>query len=172
MVNAEDGKVYELSFERGAVTKPLHVCGETDITGTIVTFKPDPQIFSELEFDYDILLTRLREQAFLNGGIKMTLRDARDTEEVKEKVMCYEGGITAFVAHLNRNKTSLHQTVIYLSSVKDSLMAEVAIQYNDSYNENLLSFANNIHTSEGGMHETGFKSGLTKVLNDYARKHG
>ena len=171
-VSAEDGNKYEITFDRGVSRDKLHVVGETGgVTGTKVIFKPDPEIFDELNFDYDVLLTRLREQAFLNAGVTITLTDLRGEEPV-QKAMCYEGGIRSFVSHLNRNKSPLHEEVIYMSTVKGDSIAEVAFQYNDGYNELILSFANNINTTEGGMHETGFKSGLTKVLNDYARKYG
>ena len=165
-----DGAIYEIRFERGVTVEQLHPVGTTDHTGTEVTFKPDGAIFDELNFDYDTLLTRLREQAFLNAGVKITLRDLRGGEEV-EKTMCYEGGIRSFVQHLNRAKNPIHPDVIYLSTQKGDSIAEVAMQYTDSYNESILSFANNIHTSEGGSHETGFKSALTKVLNDYGKKY-
>lgn len=166
-----EGKIHEMSFARGATTEKMHETGQTDKTGTEVTFKPDPEIFDELVYDYDTLLTRLREQAFLNAGIRITLTDKREGNE-RQDSMCYEGGIREFVAYLNRNKSPLHEQVVYLSSVREDSEAEIAMQYNDSYNELLLSFANNIHTPEGGMHETGFKTALTRVINDYARKYG
>jgi len=166
-----------IEFRRGDVTKPLTVLGATDKKGTNVTFKPDPEVFTDTTvFNFDTLRTRLREQAFLNAGLKMTLTDSRD-ETVAElgapKVssMVYEGGIRQFVEHLNRNKTALHPAPIYFSGAKGDSMAEIALQYNDSYNENILSFANNIHTPEGGMHETGFKAALTRVLNDYGKRY-
>ncbi|MCX7614913.1 MAG: DNA topoisomerase (ATP-hydrolyzing) subunit B [Clostridiales bacterium] len=164
------GKSYQISFERGVTKEPLKVVGEAQDSGTRVTFKADAEIFEEVVYDFDTLLTRLREQAFLNAGVRITLRDTRGGE-LNEKSMCYQGGICEFVTHLNRNKTPVHQQVIYMTAQREDSEAEVAMQYNDSYSETILSFANNINTSEGGMHETGFKSALTKVLNDYARKY-
>ena len=164
-----EGKIHEMSFSRGNKTCDMHITGETDETGSTITFKPDDQIFDETVFDYDILLNRLREQAFLNAGLKITLTDSR-TEEKKQAVMLYEGGIRSFVEHLNRNKTPLFDEVIYFSGQKDDAVGEIAMQYNDGYNENIISFANNIATTEGGMHETGFKTALTRAINDYARK--
>ena len=166
-----EGKVHEMAFARGDTTEKMHVTGETDRTGTEVTFKPDGDIFDETVFDFETLLTRMREQAFLNAGIRITLTDEREGME-RQETMCYEGGIKEFVAYLNRSKTPLHEQVIYLSARREDSEAEVAMQYNDSYNEMLLSFANNIHTPEGGVHETGFKTALTRVINEYARKHG
>ena len=167
---ATDGKLHRIEFDRGETKKPgLEVIGETGKTGTKVTFKPDGDIFEETVFDYDTLLHRLREQAFLNAGLKITLTDHRG-EEVQSESMHYEGGIKAYVTHLNRNKTPIHNEIIYMAGQKDDAIAEVAMQYNDGYNENILSFANNISTTEGGMHETGFKTALTRVINDYGRK--
>jgi len=163
------GKIHEMSFHRGNKDGDMRITGETDRTGSIITFKPDGEIFDELIFDYEILLNRLREQAFLNAGLSITLTDRR-SEEIVQDAMCYEGGISSFVEHLNRNKTPLHEEVIFISGRKDDAIAEIALQYNDGYNENITSFANNINTTEGGMHETGFKAALTKVINDYARK--
>ena len=141
--------------------------------GVKVTFKPDPEIFEETVFDYEILATRMREQAFLNGGIRIILRDERPEEPI-ENIYHYEGGIKSFVSYLNEHKHCelIHPDVIYMRGEKGSSIAEIALQYNDTYNETLMTFANNMHTIEGGTHETGFKSGLTKVLNDYARKAG
>lgn len=163
-------KIYRQEYARGAVTMPLTVVGTTEKTGTKVHFKPDGEIFETLEYDYSILLNRLREQAFLNRGIRITLTDTRGEE--KSESMQYEGGICSFVEYKNRHNTPLHQEVIYVEVEREDCQAEVAMQYNDSYKENIISFANNIHTTEGGMHETGFKSALTRVLNDYARKKG
>lgn len=159
--------------ERGNKLNDLKVIGKTEKTGTKVHFKPDYQIFEELVYDYEILLTRLREQAFLNAGIRIILKDERLDEkgEKKETVLYYEGGIKEFVQYLNRNKEAIHSDVIYVSSVRENSEAEIAMQYNDGYTENIESFANNINTTEGGTHETGFKAALTKVLNDYARKY-
>ena len=167
----KDGKIYEMKFSRGNITQEMKVIGETDHTGTTVTFKPDPEMFDTLEYDYETLHTRMREQAFLNAGLRITISDARPGRE-KSEAMCYEGGIREFVTYINRNKTPLHEEVIYLSGAKGDSTAEIAIQYNDGYNETLVSFANDIHTPEGGMHETGFKAALTRVLNAYGLKYG
>jgi len=166
-----DGKIYEMKFSRGGITEEMKVVGTAAQTGTVVTFKPDPQIFDELVYDYDILHTRMREQAFLNAGLKITTVDARPGME-KRDTMHYEGGIREFAAWLNRTKTPLHEKPIYMFGKKSDAIAEIAMQYNDSYNETILSFANNIHTPEGGMHETGFKTALTRVLNAYGTKYG
>ncbi|MBE6871844.1 MAG: DNA topoisomerase (ATP-hydrolyzing) subunit B [Ruminococcaceae bacterium] len=169
-VNVHDGThIHHMKFERGNVIEPITVIGNTEKTGTIIRFKPDPKIFEVLFFNYETLLNRLREQAFLNAGVAITIKDKREEEEISER-LCYEGGIRSFVEYINRNKQPIHEQVIYLSGSKGTSIAEVALQYNDSYNENILSFANDIATTEGGMHETGFKSALTKVLNEYARK--
>ena len=167
----KDGKIYEMKFSRGNITQEMKIIGETDHTGTTVTFKPDPEMFDTLEYDYETLHTRMREQAFLNAGLRITISDARPGRE-KSEAMCYEGGIREFVTYINRNKTPLHEEVIYLSGAKGDSTAEIAIQYNDGYNETLVSFANDIHTPEGGMHETGFKAALTRVLNAYGLKYG
>ena len=167
----KDGKIYEMKFSRGNITQELKVVGETDHTGTTVTFKPDGEMFDTLEYDYETLHTRMREQAFLNAGLRITITDARSGREQSE-TMRYEGGIREFVTYINRNKTPLHEEVIYLSGAKGDSTAEIAIQYNDGYNETLVSFANDIHTPEGGMHETGFKAALTRVLNAYGLKYG
>ena len=171
--NAHEGRRYTERFERGAVVRPFKDEGETDAHGLYVRFKPDPEIFDETVFDYDTLLARFREQAFLNAGINIAIRDER-CEPVREDDMEYEGGISSFVQFLTEGKheTPLHSDVIYMKSEKDDYIAEVALQYNESYNEVLLTFANNIHTTEGGTHEEGFKRALTKVINDYARKNG
>ena len=167
----KDGKIYAMKFSRGNITQEMKIIGETDHTGTTVTFKPDPEMFDTLEYDYETLHTRMREQAFLNAGLRITISDARPGRE-KSEAMCYEGGIREFVTFINRNKTPLHEEVIYLSGAKGDSTAEIAIQYNDGYNETLVSFANDIHTPEGGMHETGFKAALTRVLNAYGLKYG
>jgi len=167
----KDGRIYEMKFSRGGITQEMTVLGETTGTGTAVTFKPDPEMFDTLVYDYETLHTRMREQAFLNAGLRITITDARPGQEQSDS-MCYEGGIREFVTWLNRNKTSLHEEVIYLAGAKGDSTAEVALQYNDSYNETLVSFANDIHTPEGGMHETGFKTALTRVLNAYGMKYG
>ncbi len=164
-----DGHIYEMRFARGAVTQAMKVVGETDHTGTSVTFKPDPVMFDDTVYNYDTLHTRLQEEAFLNAGLCITIRDERPGHE-QQDVMRYEGGIREFVTYLNRSKTPLHEQVIYMAGKKGDSMAEVALQYNDSYNETILSFANNVHTPEGGMHEDGFKRALTAVLNSYGKK--
>ena len=167
----KDGRIYEMRFSRGHITQEMRIVGETDHTGTTVTFKPDPEMFDTLDYEYETLHTRMREQAFLNAGLRITITDARPGREQSE-AMCYEGGIREFVTFINRNKTPLHEEVIYLSGAKGDSTAEIAMQYNDGYNETLVSFANDIHTPEGGMHETGFKAALTRVLNAYGLKYG
>ena len=167
----KNGHIYEMKFSRGDITQEMKIIGDTDRTGTTVTFKPDPEVFDTLVYDYEILHTRMREQAFLNAGLRITITDARPGSEQGE-TMCYEGGIREYVTYLNRNKTPLHQEVIYLSGAKGDSTAEIALQYNDGYNETLVSFANDIHTPGGGMHETGFKAALTRVLNAYGTKYG
>ena len=167
----KNGHIYEMKFSRGDITQEMKIIGDTDRTGTTVTFKPDPEVFDTLVYDYGILHTRMREQAFLNAGLRITITDARPGSEQGE-TMCYEGGIREYVTYLNRNKTPLHQEVIYLSGAKGDSTAEIALQYNDGYNETLVSFANDIHTPGGGMHETGFKAALTRVLNAYGTKYG
>ena len=167
-----EGKIYEMKFSRGHVTQSMTVVGETQDHGSEIVFKPDGQIFETLIYDYDTLEKRLREQAFLNAGVRIQLRDCRikpEGQENREDDMCYEGGIRSFVSHINKNKTPVHEEVIYCAGKKDTAQAEVALQYTDSYNEILLSFANDIHTTEGGTHETGFKTALTSVLNAYGK---
>ena len=171
--NRRDGKEYSIKFSRGKVTEPFACIGDTDKHGLYVRFKPDGEIFEETVFDYEIILTRLREQAFLNAGVRFVLRDERPGFE-REDDLCYEGGLVSFVEYLNTIKRAekIHPDVIYMKAEKGDSVAEVAMQYNDSYNETIISFANNMSTIEGGTHETGFKTALTKVLNDYARKAG
>ncbi len=164
-----DGKIYRQRFERGKPKTALEVIGETDKTGTKIIFKPDFEIFETLEFKFDILAYRLRELAFLNPGVRITLRDLRE-EPPKEESFHYEGGIIEFVKHLNTNKTPLFPEPIYIKDEINHVMVEVALQYNDSYLENILSFVNNIETKEGGTHLSGFKAALTKVLNDFAKR--
>lgn len=170
-----EGRRYTERFEQGKVVRPFKDEGEYPQRphGVRVTFKPDPTIFEETVFEYDILANRMREQAFLNGGIRIVLRDERGEEPI-ENEFHFEGGIRSFVSYLNEQKACelIHPEPIYMKGEKGSSVAEIAIQYNDSYNETVMTFANNMNTIEGGMHETGFKSGLTKVLNDYARKAG
>ena len=166
----KDGKIYEMKFARGKVTQPMTVVGETDRHGTVVTFQPDPEMFTETTvYDYDILHTRMREEAFLNAGLRIHTVDQRPGQEQQDD-MYYEGGIREFVTWLNRSKTPIHPGVIYMEGRKDTSMAELAFQYTDSYSETILSFANNVHTPEGGMHETGFKQALTTTLNAYGKK--
>ena len=171
--NHRDGHVYTERFERGNVARPFACEGETDKHGVTVTFKPDPTIFEETVFDYDTLLTRMREQSFLNAGVKIVLTDKREGRE-REEVLHYEGGIVSFVEYVNSLKhcNLLHPQVIYMKGELNGSIAEVAMQYNDTYNETIISFANNMTTIEGGTHETGFKSALTKVLNDYGKRMG
>ena len=172
-----DGRIYQMKFSRGLKTEDMTVVGETDHTGTTVRFKPDPEMFEDLVYDYETLHVRMREQAFLNAGLHITIRDERPEsadkpENERGDSMCYEGGIREFVNYINRNKTPVHGEVIYVAGKREDSEAEVALQYTDSYNEILVSFANNIHTPEGGMHETGFKTALTRVLNAYGKKIG
>jgi DNA gyrase subunit B len=162
-----DGKEYELKFERGVTTSPLQLIGDTEESGSTVHFKPDGKIFEELDFTYDVLKSRMREMAFLNKGITIILEDER--EELFNEFY-YEGGIISFVEYLNKNRAVLHSQPIYITGEKGDASLEISLQYNDSYIENIFSFANNISTPEGGTHLAGFKSGLTRVINDYARK--
>ena len=169
-VEVKNGEhIYRQHYSRGVPQDELTVVGDTNETGTTITFKPDSLIFDETHFEYETLLTRLREQAFLNKGIKITFDDDRGEEKVSN-VLHYEGGIKSFVEYINQGKTPIHPDVIYMISEKEHMMIEVALQYTDSYSENIISFANNINTTEGGMHETGFKASLTRILNDYAKK--
>ena len=173
IVEVKNGEhIYQQKFARGVAQGNLQIIGDTDETGTRVTFKPDGEIFEELVYDYETLHTRLREQAFLNAGVRMTITDRR-TPDGPSDSMCYEGGIRSFVEfiHQRRGLEALHEDVIYMKGDSGDNVAEVAMQYNDSYNELLLSFANNINTGEGGTHEEGFKQALTRVLNTYARKN-
>ena len=163
------GSVKYMRFEHGKKTGDIATIGATDRTGTTVRFLPDDEIFDTTEFDYNTLLTRRREQAFLNAGLSITLEDQRAGREVKN-VLCYEGGIRQFVERMNRAKTVLHKDVIYIHGDRNDSAAEIALQYNDGFDSNIYSFANDIRTTEGGMHETGFKTALTKVINEYARK--
>ncbi len=167
----KNGKIHQMKFSRGHITQEMTVIGNTDKTGTEVTFQPDPEMFDTTVYDYEILHTRMREEAFLNAGLSITITDARQDEIVSDS-MCYEGGIREFATWCNRNKTPIHSDVIYMHGMKGDASAEIAIQYNDSYNEFILSFANDVHTPEGGMHETGFKAALTRVLNQYGTKNG
>ncbi|WP_010298352.1 DNA topoisomerase (ATP-hydrolyzing) subunit B [Clostridium senegalense] len=164
-----DGHIWKETFSRGKVLSPFEVAGDTDDHGTRIYFKADPEIFDDVTYDYDTLSQRLRELSFLNKGIRITLTDER---EGKSQEFHYEGGIKSFVEYLNRNKGKIHNEPIYIEGIKDDCTVEIALQYNDSYNENLFSFANNIDTIEGGTHLVGFKAALTRVINDYAKKFG
>ena len=171
----KNGNIYEMKFSRGNITQEMTIVGTTDHTGTEVTFKPDPEMFEETVYDYEILHTRMQQQAFLNAGLHIVISDLREAsaekpEEERTADMCYEGGIREYVTWLNKNKTPLHGEVIYMAGSKDDSMAEIALQYNDGYAENIVSFANNVRTPEGGMHEEGFKRALTTVLNSYGRQ--
>ena len=165
------GKIYEMRFARGEITQKMKVVGDTDHTGTTVTFKPDRSMFDTTVYSYDTIHTRMQQQAFLNAGLKITTVDARPGREERDE-MCYEGGIREYVAWLNQNKTVLHEDVIYMRGMKDDSSAEIALQYNENYNDTIVSFANDVHTPEGGMHEEGFKRALTTVLNAYGKKTG
>ena len=167
----KNGNIYEMKFARGAITQEMTIVGKTDRTGTEVTFQPDPEMFDTTEYDYEILHTRMREKAFLTAGLAISITDDRGDAPITDS-MCYEGGIREFVTWCNRNKTPIHNDVIYMNGVKGDASAEIAIQYNDGYNEFMLSFANEVNTPEGGMHETGFKTALTRVLNNYGVKNG
>ncbi|MFS2259058.1 DNA topoisomerase (ATP-hydrolyzing) subunit B [Bacillus safensis] len=167
-----DGKIHYQQFKRGVPVGDLEVIGETDVTGTTTHFVPDPEIFTEtIEFDYDTLANRVRELAFLTKGVNIIIEDLREGKERRNEY-CYEGGIKSYVEHLNRSKEVVHEEPVYIEGEKDGITVEVALQYNDSYTSNIYSFANNINTYEGGTHEAGFKTGLTRVINDYARKNG
>ena len=168
----KNGNIYEMKFARGNITQEMKIVGKTDKTGTEVTFQPDPEMFDSLVYDYEVLHERMREEAFLNAGLTITITDDRDDEKQISETMCYEGGIREFAIWCNRNKTPLCEDVIYMSGSKGDASAEIAVQYNDGYNEFLLSFANDVRTPEGGMHETGFKTALTRVLNAYGVKNG
>ena len=167
----KNGSIYEMKFVRGAITQEMRIVGKTDKTGTEVTFQPDPEIFDTLVYDYETLHERMREEAFLNAGLSITITDNRGAEDISD-TMCYEGGIREFARWCNRNKTPMHDDIIYMSGSKGDASAEIAIQYNDGYNEFMMSFANDVRTPEGGMHETGFRTALTRVLNAYVVKNG
>ncbi|KAF1679193.1 MULTISPECIES: DNA topoisomerase (ATP-hydrolyzing) subunit B [Bacillus] len=167
-----DGKIHRQTYKRGVPVSDLEIIGETDHTGTTTHFVPDPEIFSETtEYDYDLLANRVRELAFLTKGVNITIEDKREGQERKHEYH-YEGGIKSYVEFLNRSKEVVHEEPIYIEGEKDGITVEVALQYNDSYTSNIYSFTNNINTYEGGTHEAGFKTGLTRVINDYARKKG
>ncbi len=171
---SQNGHIHKQRFERGAIATDLEIIGDTDETGTLVRFKADPEIFTETTvYEYETLQRRIREQAFLNAGLRISLTDRRDEENIVEDVYCFEGGLSSFVQYINESRalTPLHDIPMHFSVVKGDRSAEVAIMYNDSYNENILSFANNVRTIDGGTHETGFKNALTRVFNDYGRKY-
>ena len=163
-----EGKIYRQRYKRGTPTTELEIIGDSHTTGTEISFKADDEIFEDTEYSFDVLKKRLRELAFLNKGLKITLEDRRTGE--KEEFH-YEGGIVSFVEYLNKNKTALHPNPIYISGKRDDTIVEVAMQYNNTYMENIYSFANNINTQEGGTHLSGFRAALTRVMNDYARKN-
>ena len=165
----KNGKIYEMKFARGEIIQEMQIVGDTDKNGTSVTFKPDHEIFDALEYTYETIHTRMREQAFLNAGLRICTTDNRVGHEVQHN-MCYEGGIREFIAYINRHKTAIHEGVVYMEGTRQDSMAEIALQYTESYNEVRVSFANNIHTPEGGMHEEGFKRALTNVINAYGKK--
>ena len=167
----KNGKIHEMKFARGHITQEMKIVGNTDKTGTEVTFQPDPEMFDDVIYSYEVLHERMREEAFLNAGLAITITDDRG-DEPESETMCYEGGIREFVTYTNKKKTVIHEDVIYMSGNKGDASAEIAIQYNDSYNESIQSFANDVRTPEGGMHETGFKTALTRVLNAYGTKVG
>lgn len=171
VIVTRDGYIWKQSYKRGAVLTGLEKIGEAEGSGTKVHFKPDHEIFEETEYDFEILSQRLRELAFLNKGINITLIDERE-DKVKEEVYHYEGGIKSFVSYLNRNKEVLHDEPIYVEGLKDGIAVEVSLQYHDGFNENIFTFANNIDTVEGGTHLAGFKTALTRVMNDYGRRFG
>ena len=171
---SRDGHIHRQRFTRGNIDTELEIIGDTNETGTLVRFKADPEVFTETtEYEFETLQRRLRETAFLNAGLKLTLTDSRDPENVIEEVYCYEGGIGSFVEYINESRglTPLHDNAIHFSSVSGDRSAEVALMYNDGYNETILSFANNVRTVDGGTHETGFKTALTRVFNDYGKKY-
>jgi len=166
-----DGKIHQMKFSRGDITQPITVIGETDRTGTTVRFRPDDELFDTVVYNYETIQTRMKEQAYLNAGLRIRTVDEREGQTLSEE-MYFEGGIRQFVQDINKNKTGLHEEIIHMAVEQETSMAEVALQYNDGYSEMILSFANNIRTIEGGMHETGFKGALTRVLNNYAKKVG
>ena len=167
----KNGLIHEMKFARGNITQEMTIVGKTDKTGTEVTFQPDPEMFDDVIYSYKILHERMREEAFLNAGLSITITDDRG-ETPETETMCYEGGIREFVTWTNRHNTTIHNEVIYMAGTKGDASAEIAIQYNDGYNESIQSFANDVRTPEGGMHETGFKTALTRVLNNYGVKNG
>ncbi|MBE7017692.1 MAG: DNA topoisomerase (ATP-hydrolyzing) subunit B [Ruminococcaceae bacterium] len=171
----KNGNIYQMKFSRGNKTQDMTIIGTTERTGTTVRFKPDPEMFEDTVYSYETLRTRMQQQAFLNAGLKISISDEREEsdggkETPRSENMCYEGGIREYVSYLNKNKTPVHEKVIYMSGSREDSIAELALQYNDGYNENIVSFANNVRTPEGGMHEEGFKRALTNVLNNYGKR--
>ena len=164
----KNGNIYEMRFSRGHITQEMKIVGKTDRHGTQVRFHPDPEMFDDTVYHYDVLFKRMREQAFLNAGLTIVMEDKRPGQEQRQE-LCYEGGIREFVTELNRHKTPVHESVIYMSGERDTSMCEIAMQWNDGYDERIESFANNILTPEGGMHETGFRTALTRVINAYGK---
>ena len=166
----KNGKIHQMRFERGNIVEKMHIVGDTDKTGTTVTFKPDPEMFDTTVYNYETIHTRMQQQAFLNAGLRIATADDREGHGERDE-MCYEGGIREYAVWLNQNKTPIQQDVIYVSGSKDDASVEIAVQYNDGYTENIVSFANDVRTPEGGMHEEGFKRALTTVLNNYGKKN-
>ena len=171
----KNGKIHQMKFARGHITQEMTIIGDTDRTGTMVTFKPDPEMFDTTVYNYETLHTRMQQQAFLNAGLRIAIADERaasadKAEEDRRHSMCYAGGIREYVTWLNNNKTPVHDEVIYMSGAKEDSMAEIAMQYNDGYQENMVSFANNVRTPEGGMHEEGFRRALTNALTNYGKR--
>ena len=167
----KNGKIHEMKFARGAIVEKMHIVGDTDRTGTTVTFKPDSEMFDTTVYNYETIHTRMQQQAFLNAGLKIATADNRTGHGERDE-MCYEGGIREYAVWLNQNKTPIQQDVIYVAGQKDDASVEIAVQYNDGYTENIVSFANDVRTPEGGMHEEGFRRALTTVLNNYGKRVG
>ena len=167
-----DGKIYAMRFSRGDIVEPIHVIGSTAKRGTMVRFKPDPEMFDDTVYDYETIHTRMRQQAFLNAGVTISIRDLREGMEDNTDLLYYDGGIREYVAYINNGKKLVHEDVIYVGGEEDGTFAEVALQYNEEFHENIVSFANDVRTPEGGMHEDGFKRALTAVLNSYGKKYG
>ena len=167
-----DGNIYAMKFERGNIAEPIHVIGKTKKRGTVVRFKPDPEMFDDTVYNYETIHDRMRQQAFLNAGVTISVTDLREGMEDNTDVLYYDGGIREYVAYINNGKQLVHEDVIYLGGEEDGTFAEVALQYNEEYHENIVSFANDVKTPEGGMHEDGFKRALTAVINNYGKKYG
>ena len=166
----KDGKIYQQEYRKGKKMHPLQEIGTTEESGTKISFKPDSEIFKETTtFDYEVLRHHLQQCAFLNRGLRINLTDSRNPDNVKAVRYCYEGGIKEYVSHLNKNKTPIHPSIIYVSGTIDNIEVEIALQYTEEYNSNIYSFINNIYTAEGGTHEEGFRTSLTRVLNNYGR---